>query len=71
MTIQEDLKSLSNGELDRDLSEIRQDIEFLKAQVKNDLKSYSPANLEAASGKISDLENKKKLIDLNWKEGRL
>jgi hypothetical protein len=71
LTVQDDLKGRTSEELDRDLAEVSMDIEFLTAQVKLDMESYSPDNLEAAYGKISEFDRKRKLIEFELQNRNL
>ncbi|MFI5420189.1 MAG: RAD55 family ATPase [Nitrososphaerales archaeon] len=48
-----EIQELSDGALERDISELKNDIEFLISQVRVDLESYSPNDLQHAVAKIS------------------
>ena len=48
-----EIEKLSDGDLEREISELKNDIEFLISQVRVDLESYPPNDLQHAVAKIS------------------
>ena len=65
------MRTLSRAELDRDLSELFFEIDFLERQVQADLRGYSPQELEAAQEKIAHLKQKLRILELELgKRGR-
>ena len=48
-----EIQKLSDGDLEREISELKNDIEFLISQVRVDLESYAPNDLQHAVAKIS------------------
>jgi hypothetical protein len=57
-TLRSKLRNVSSEILDRDLSEMSQEIEFLEEQVRADLTDYLPADIERATEKITHLKSK-------------
>ena len=56
------IQNLPVDELERDLSEIRNDISFLVMQVRIDLGEYSPLDLQKAVAKISLFKRKEEMM---------
>lgn len=57
------VSNFSIAELDRDLAEAKNDIEFLEFQIKVDLGSYAPEDLEAARARIDLLKRKVDILE--------
>jgi hypothetical protein len=53
---------LSTSDLERDIAEIKNEINFLEAQVSYDLTSYSPEALERAGSRIQLLKLRAKIM---------
>jgi t-SNARE complex subunit (syntaxin) len=52
------VRNLTKGELDREIAELSNDVDFLESQVQADLKSYSSEELETANRKIAGVKRK-------------
>jgi hypothetical protein len=57
------VSKLAIEELDRDLAEAKIDIDFLQSQIKADLGSYSPEELQRAEAKILFLQRTAEIIE--------
>jgi hypothetical protein len=57
-----EIQKLLDGDLERDISELKNDIEFLISQVRVDLGSYAPNELQHAIEKISYHKRKEKKL---------
>lgn len=57
------VSKLSQAELDRDPAEARIDIDFLESQIKADLGSYSPHDLQRARTRILFLKRRAEIIE--------
>ena len=61
-----EVQELSTTELDRDLAEIRIDIEFHEVQVRADLGSFTPKSLEQARAKIQLMKRKVEIMEREY-----
>jgi len=57
------ISKLSSPQLDRDLAELKIDINFLEEQVKADPRSYSPQEFRRSQTRILFLKSKAQLIE--------
>jgi hypothetical protein len=64
ISLQEIVPSLSSAELDRDLTEISNDVSFLQEQLRTDLASYTPKQLQAAYEKIYQLKQRSEILTI-------
>ena len=56
-------ESKSVNELDRDLAELKEEIDFLEEQLRSDSRSYSPIKLKSAEEKISHFKKRAKILE--------
>jgi len=61
-TLQEKVQKFTKEELDRDIAELSNDIDFLESQVEADLGSFSPEELTTAYGKIDRRKQKLEIL---------
>jgi len=59
-----DSSTLTTGELDRELAEFSNEIQFLEEQVGADFDSYQPAQLERAKEKIARFKKKAEILEM-------
>jgi MEDS: MEthanogen/methylotroph, DcmR Sensory domain len=64
--VESEIRNLSTGELERDISEMKNEIDFLVSQVKADLGSYAPSDLRNAISKISLLKRKEEMMNVEY-----
>ena len=59
-----DVLKLTSEELDRDLAELNHEIQFLEEQMRVDIGSYPPAELERANAKIVHFKQKAEILKM-------
>ena len=57
------VKKQDQPELDRDLAEVKIDIDFLESQIKADFGCYSPQELQRAQARVLFLKRKAEIIE--------
>ena len=62
----EEIRKLSANELDRDIAEMKSDIEFQESQIRFDLGSFTPGSLEKAKTKIQLLKRKVEILEKEY-----
>jgi len=64
LNLQRKAQTLTKDELDRDLAELSNDIDFLERQIRADLASYSPEELSAAHRMIACINQKVEILKI-------
>ena len=66
--IERRVRTLTSEILDRNLAELRCEVEFLQAQIEADIENLTPSQLERASEKLSFFREKAEIVRLELED---